>query len=313
MAERATDDDPVAEFLSVKSEAAAAPDPRFDRLRRTLAGVRRGMLLSVVPSLIVILAFVAFVALVFWKRIVVVIPSGEAGVRYALFGGGTVTDTVYGEGLHIISPLDAMSIYDTRSQMALHSITVLTNKGLPVTLDIAIRYHPEYEMLGLLHQRVGPNYLQTVVIPQVESVLRRNIGKADPEDIYTNKAGILTEIIARAIDETGQQFVTIEDIIIRSVELPPDVKDAIARKLVQQQEAQAYEFRLVTERHEAERKEIEANGIRAFNQIVSTNLSDPLLRWEAIKSTSDLARSSNAKTVVIGGGGASPSLILGGQ
>ena len=250
------------------------------------------------------------VTLYYWNTVIVVIRSGEAGALYRLFQGGTVTDYVYPEGLHILWPWNSMHIYNTRIQTVLHEFSVLTNKGLPIHLKLAIRYHPEYEMVGLLHQKVGPNYVNTIVVPQIESVLRKNIGKNDPEDIYTNKEGILTTIIVKAIEEAGQKFVFIEDIIIRSVELPTEVKDAIAEKLVHQQKERAYEFRLEAERREAERKAIEAEGIRAYQDTIAKTLTRDLLDWHGINATLEISKSENAKVVVIGSGEKGMPLIL---
>lgn len=220
-----------------------------------------------------------------------------------------MTDYVYPEGLHAFWPWDRLYDYDTKVQVVLSDITVLTNKGLPIELKLAIRYHPEYDMLGLLHQKVGPEYVQKIVLPQVESVLRRNIGKEEPEAIYTNKEGVLTNIITRAIEETSEKFVSIDDIIIREVILPDQVRKAINEKLVYQQQEQAYEFRLTSEQKEAERKRIEADGIRVYQEIVNRSLTENLLRWEHIKSMSDLARSSNSKVVVMGTGQSLPMIL----
>jgi regulator of protease activity HflC (stomatin/prohibitin superfamily) len=246
----------------------------------------------------------------FWQRIIYVIPAGHGGVLYRTFGDGTVTDYVYPEGFHAIFPWDRLSDYDTKVQLVLSDITVLTNKGLPIELKLAIRYHPEYDMLGLLHQKVGPDYVQKIVLPQVESVLRRNIGKEEPEAIYTNKEGVLTNIIARAIEETSEKFVSIDDIIIREVILPDDVRRAINEKLVYQQRDQAYEFRLTAEQKESERKKIEAEGIRVSQEIVNRSLTANLLEWEHIKAINDLSRSNNAKVVVMDTGKQVPPLII---
>ncbi len=265
------------------------------------------------PVVLIASLIVGLLALYFWSRVFVVVRSGEAGALYRLFWGGTVTDYVYPEGLHIVWPWNSMTIYNLRVQTVLHEFSVLTNKGLPIHLKLAIRYHPEYEMVGVLHKRVGPDYVHTIVVPQVESVLRRNIGKHDPEDIYTNKEGILTDIIVRAIEEAGQKFVYIDDIIIRTVALPDDVRDAIEDKLVYQQRWQAYEFRLAEERQEAERKQIEAEGIRAYQATVKETLDDQLIRWQGVQATLRLSESENAKVVVIGAGENGLPVILGSQ
>ncbi|NJL72145.1 MAG: prohibitin family protein [Candidatus Competibacteraceae bacterium] len=287
---------------AVKGRSAALP-----RRRSWVQRSGRGAL----PFVSVAVLVTVLVIMYFWNTVVVVVKSGEAGALYRMFQGGTVTDYVYPEGLHILWPWNRMHIYDTRVQTAYHAFEVLTNKGLPITLKLAIRYQPEYEMVALLHQRVGPDYVQKIVVPQIESVLRRNIGKNDPEDIYTNKEGILTDIIVKAIEEAGQKFVYIDDIIIRTVELPQDIKDAIEEKLVHQQQWQAYEFRLAAERQEAERKRIEAQGISDYQETVAKTLSPDLLRWQGILATEQLAGSANAKVVVIGNGEKGLPIILG--
>ncbi len=296
--------------------AGPAPHDTDGRARRLAAQVRRGVRRtaeSLLPVALITVLVVGLALIYLFNHIVIVIRSGEAGALYRLFYGGTQTDYVYPEGIHILWPWNKMHIYNTRVQTVLHEFKVLTNKGLPIELKLAIRYHPEYEMVGLLHQRVGPNYVNTIVVPQIESVLRRNIGRRDPEDIYTNKEGILTDIIVRAIEEAGQKFVYIDDIIIRSVTLPEAVKLAIDEKLVYQQQWQAYEFRLARETQEAERKRIEAQGIRDYQATIAETLDEKVLQWQGIQATVSLSESENSKVVVIGSGENGLPIILGGQ
>lgn len=270
--------------------------------------LRRGLRKSI-PWLLLVLVLIAIAALYLYREIVVLVKDGEAGVLYRTFQDGVDTEQIFGEGIHFIYPWDAMTIYNRRIQTTLHEFKVLTNKGLPISLSLAIRYYPEYEMIGVLHQTVGPDYVNTIVIPQIESVLRRDIGRRNPEDIYTNKEGILTSIVLRAIEEAGQKFVQIDDIIIRSVELPQDVKDAIDDKIVQQQLWQAYEFRLAAERQEAERKRIEARGVSDFNALIAESLQDDVLSYRGIEATKELAQSTNSKLVIIGGANGLPLIL----
>lgn len=263
-----------------------------------------------IPYLIVIILIILLIVVFFWSRIFYLIRSGEAGVLYQLFWG-TVTDYVYSEGLHIIAPWDKMYIYNVRIQTALHQFDVLTNKGLPIHLDLAIRFRPEYDMVAVLHQQVGPDYINTIIIPQIESVLRKNIGHLNPEDIYVNKEGILSKIIVRALEEAGQKFVIVDDVIIRRVELPDQVKQAIENKLVEEQAHQAYEFKLKREEQEADRKRIEARGIQDYQDIINQTLNDKLIKWQGVQATLQLSESENAKVIVIGAGENGLPIILG--
>lgn len=246
-----------------------------------------------------------------YPAVVRVVPAGAAGVIYKPLRGGTVTDRIFGEGVHVKYPWDTLYVYNTRIQTILHDFTVLTNKGLPVTLRLAIRFHPEREMIGRLHKQVGPNYAETIIVYQIESVLRKRLGKEDPEDIYTNRSGTLTDVFENAIEEVGQRYVRITDVIIREIVLPSQVVAAIEEKLVHQQKLEAYEFRLETQAREAERMRIEAAGIRDYQATINETLSKDLIVWQGVNATVELAQSDNAKIVVVGSGDKGLPVILG--
>lgn len=279
--------------------AQVAPAPAGRRSRRR----RRPFVLLGIEILALILVF-------FWDRIFIVIHSGEAGILWNRFSG-TQVGQVYGEGLRIISPLNRMYVYEVRKQVVIHQLDVLSAEGLRVHLDLAIRYQPAYDLLGMLHERIGPDYLQRVVIPQTESVLRKELGNATALQIYTDERGVLTRTLVTAAQEAGRNFVELEDIIIRRVQLPETVRTAIEQKLTQQQLLQSYRFRVQSAEQEAERQRIEAGGIRDYQQIVGETLTDRLLTHQGIIATRDIAESKNPKTVVIGTGDVRVPIIVG--
>jgi len=264
------------------------------------------------PFLIVFLLLVALIVVFFWQRILITIDSGEAGVLFRRFTG-TEIDKIYSEGFYIISPLDTMYIYETRNQVAFHEFDVLSVKGLRIHLSMAIRYRPEYDLLGILHQSIGPDYLQRVILPQIESVMRKQLGNYGAEQIYTNEEGLLTNAILLALDEVGRNYVEVEDVIIRSLELPETIVTAIETKLSQQEHLKSYEFRLKIATEEAERIRIEAEGINRYQSIINQSLTKEMLAFKGIEATKELAESQNAKIVVIGAGKNGLPIILGGQ
>jgi regulator of protease activity HflC (stomatin/prohibitin superfamily) len=270
-------------------------------------------ILDKLPYFILLFLLMLLIIIFFWPRIFVSIHAGEAGVLYDRFGIGTVVDYVYPEGFHVVNPFNVMNVYNTRVQIILHDFTVLTKTGLPIELKIAVRFQPIYELVGVLHQEVGPEYPDKIILPQIESVLRRNIGQYTPEDIYTNKRGILTNIITLALEEVGRKYVIVDDIIIRTVQLPRTVETSIEQKLIEEQRYKTYEFILAREKEEAERKLIEAKGIRDYQAVISETLSPDLLRWQGIQATRAIAESENAKVVVIGNGEQGLPIILGAQ
>jgi regulator of protease activity HflC (stomatin/prohibitin superfamily) len=250
--------------------------------------------------------------IILWNRVVIPIRSGEAGVLYRFFTG-TEQEKIYGEGVHIILPFDTMHIYNVRLQTKERRYSLLTKDGLPVDLSVAIRYRPDLRLLPLLHVTVGPEYLDKVVFPETEAVLRRAVGQYGPEEVYTSKRGFLESIVVSSLTNVENRYILIDDVLVRSVSLPEMVRSAIERKLTLLEERKAYLYRLEIEAEEAKRKKIEATGIKDYQDIVKKSLTPDLLRWQGIQATRDLATSPNAKTVVIGAGKDGMPLILGGD
>lgn len=253
---------------------------------------------------------VLFIAVCFFRSIAIFVNAGEAGVRFWRFYG-TEIDRVYGEGIHIIPPWDRMEIYSVRVQATEHTARLLTSNGLEMKFSLSIRHHPEYKMLGLLHQRIGHDYVQKVVIPEIDEVLRKYVGRYTAEEVYTTKRGVLERIFSEAIENVEQAYVLVDRVLIRSIELPATIQRAVEAKLEQKQVAETYEYLLLKEQSEAMRKQIEAVGQRTYNEILSASLTENLLRWKGIEATRDLAKSENAKVIVIGNGHDGLPVILG--
>jgi len=254
------------------------------------------------PLVIVTVLILLFIVVYFWPRIFITIKSGEGGVLFSRFFGGTITDRIYAEGFHIIAPWDIMNIYNVRVQQARHEMSVLTIKGMPIRLSLSIRYQPDYYVLGVLHQKVGPQYVDKIVIPEVEATLRTIIGNYEAEEVYSTKRGIVQKFVSEAVNQISERFVRVDDVLITNVELPKLIREAIDLKLEQKQRAQAYEYILQKETKEAERKRIEAKGIKDYNDIIASSLSEQILTWKGVLATLKISESENAKVIVIGSG-----------
>ena len=152
------------------------------------------------------------------------------------------------EGLHFVAPWDELFIYDLRLQATTEKINAISKDGVAVTAQINVRYQLAHRAVAVLHKFIGPQYLETVITPEIGSQAREVISK--------------------------------------------------------------FKFRIESEAQESKRKQIEANGIAAFQQTVSKGISDSYLRWRGIDATVRLAQSPNAKIVVIGAGKDGLPIIL---
>ena len=245
----------------------------------------------------------------------VTIGSGEAGVLYKTFGGGVVTDEApMGEGFHIVAPWNKVYVYEVRQQELFEKMRVLSSNGLEIQIDGSAWYQPVYGDLGKLHQTLGENYLQRVIQPAIRSAARSVVGRYTPEQLYSTKRdAIQDEIFVETKKILEKQFVQLNEVLVRDVTLPPTIKEAIERKLKQEQESLEYEFRLVTAAKEAEKQRIEAQGKADANRILSASLTDKILQDKGIEATMKLSESNNSKVIVIGSGESGLPIILGNQ
>ncbi|MEX2595672.1 MAG: prohibitin family protein [Salibacteraceae bacterium] len=239
------------------------------------------------------------------------IDSGEAGVLYRKFSDGVDTTWTYSEGFHILAPWNTMFIYEVRQQEIFEQMTVLSSNGLDIKIDASIWFQPIYDKLGRLHKEKGGNYIDRVIMPSIRSATRSVLGRYTPEQIYSSKRdAIQVEIFEETRDLLDDQYVQINNVLVRDITLPPTIKEAIERKLRQEQESLEYEFRLEKAEKEAERQRIEAEGKAAANKILSASITDQILKEKGIEATIKLSESSNAKVVVIGSGKDGMPLIL---
>ncbi|TBN06561.1 prohibitin family protein [Hyunsoonleella flava] len=261
---------------------------------------------------IIVVAIILFVLL---AKSAVTIGSGEAGVLYKTFGGGVVTDEApMGEGFHIVAPWNKVYIYEVRQQELFEKMRVLSSNGLEIQIDGSAWYQPVYKDLGKLHQTLGENYLQRVIQPAIRSAARSVVGRYTPEQLYSTKRdAIQDEIFAETKKILDKQYVQLNEVLVRDVTLPNTIKEAIERKLRQEQESLEYEFRLVTAEKEAQKQIIEAEGKAKSNKILSASLTDKILQDKGIEATMKLSESPNSKVIVIGSGDSGLPIILGNQ
>lgn len=255
-----------------------------------------------------------FVLVVCWERIVITIPAGHGGVQwYLLFGGTRKAENSLGEGIHVIFPWNRIYIYNLRLQNYDTSYDVVTNDGLQVEVGVSFRWRANTAQVGGLHQKYGRQYRDTLLVPAIGSISRHVLSRHTVEDLVSDKRGTIEDQIYRDVvsgsvsdgigslsSNNNSNVVILEDILITRVRLPAKVRAAIEAKLQQAQIVEEYAYRVQRESLESQRKAVEAEGIRKFQEIVASNMTNNYLRWRGIEATLELARSPNSKVVVIG-------------
>jgi regulator of protease activity HflC (stomatin/prohibitin superfamily) len=288
------------------------------------------------------------VATVLFPFVVITVPSGMVGVLWKRFNGydlycwcfvgrGTILDPreLRDEGLHLVWPWDRLFIYELRLQSATQTYNAISKDGVSVTAQISIRFQLLHNPVAVLHKFIGPQYLASVVGPEIGSQAREVISQYTAQEVYTSREAIQDKIREKSQRSLGahldqlvqpeameqpdpkhfkeflQNSIQILDTLVLSIELPPAIVAAINRQTEQFYQIQEYKFRVEREVEEAKRKQIEANGVAAFQRTVSKGISDSYLRWRGIEATLALAQSRNAKIVIIGSGKEGLPIILG--
>jgi prohibitin 1 len=235
-----------------------------------------------------------------------VVPPGNVGVLVLL---GKVYGTIP-EGVHLVNPLASMELMSVRTKEVFEHAEAPSKEGLNVVLEVSCLYHLKSDKADEVYRSIGPNYEEVVIKPQFRAAIRDNTVKHESKDLYTSGREVITnEIFTELVSDLNPRGIEVEKILLRRVQLPQMVSDAINAKLAADQEAQQMQFVLAKERQEAERKRIEAQGIQDFQKIVSQGLTDQLLRWKGIEATRLLAESKNSKTIIVGGKDGLPLIL----
>jgi prohibitin 1 len=258
---------------------------------------------------------VLMVLVIFSSATFLTIDAGERGVLFRRFDGGIDKTTVYTPGFHVLAPWNTMHVYDVREKQIEEKIDALSNNGLNIALDVTVRVNPQYDKIGILHEKFGKDYINTLVRSEVRSAVREAIGKFTPEELYSTRRDEVQTLIQTELEESlGANNIELQATLIRDIGLPDKVRSAIEDKLEAEQSSLKYEFILTKERQEAERRIIEAEAKARANQILNASLSANILKDKGIEATLELANSPNSKIIIVGGEGSGGlPLILGGN
>lgn len=241
------------------------------------------------------------------------IEPGQIGVK-TLFG--KVQNDVLPSGLNFINPLLEIRRMDVKTQNYTMSgiadegnkssddaIRVLTADGLEVTIDLTVLYKLLPSDAPKIVRETGSDYTDKIVRPLARTKIRDNAVYYDAVSLYSTKRDEFQQRIFKSIDDDfKKRGLVLEQLLVRNITLPQSVKSTIEQKINAEQDAQKMQFVLQKEKQEAERKRVEAQGISDYQRIINTGLTSQQLQYEQIKAYLELAKSPNAKVIVMGKG-----------
>jgi prohibitin 1 len=229
-----------------------------------------------------------------------VVPAGNVGVLDTF---GIVSERALPSGISLKNPLARVITMPIKTQELKETMDVPSKEGLSVQLEASVLFHLDPTKAPEIYKTVGRNYVEILLEPQFRSVTRGVTSLYEAKALYTSVREELAQLVAKDLRlAVGPRGVFIENIPLRRVGLPQGLMASIEEKLRAEQESQRMQFVLTKEKQEAERKRIEAQGIADFQTIVTKGISDNLLRWKGIEATLEIAKSNNAKVIIVGSG-----------
>ena len=267
--------------------------------------LKRGENARLVGILLVALAFVVLLL-----SCVRMIGPGEVGVK-VLFG--RVLEDPLPSGLHLVNPFISVQKMSIRTQEYTMSkrrgegtirgddaISALTSEGLAIELDVTVWYHLEPSLAWKVYRDIGLNYVGKIVRPAIRTAIRNAAALYSVNDIYSaNREKVAEYIFEELKEDLEPKGITVEDVLLRNVNLPERVRRAIDEKIAAEQEAQKMKYVLQREEQEAKRKEVEAKGIARAQKIIANSLSRNYLQWYYIQTLKEMVNSPNNTVIVM--------------
>ena len=290
-------------------------------LKRMVASVLRAMQQHLMGWLIAVLLLTGGL-IILWSRIILIVHGGELATLYRPLAGGIDLQRVYGEGVHVIYPWNSATKYDARIQIHKVDLQLLTADQLEAQVSVTFQYEISPNSVPLLHKYAGPDYLQKMIVPQVVSIVREMVAKHGSKSAYTNEIQQVIKDIAITADSviidelsppglSNVRLVHINAVQLAAITYPEAVKTAIQNKMIEAQNADAYQYKIESSTKEAERKIIEAQGIKQFQDIAFRGDLESYLRYRGIEATESLGKSENSKVLLFGSGSSGLPLVLG--
>lgn len=231
-----------------------------------------------------------------------VIREGEVGVKRTL---GTYKEKPFTNGLKWFNPFTTSIVkVSTQTENLEVGLTIPSKEGLNIQSEVSILYNViPTDAPGIL-RTIGPEYERNIILPVFRSAVADVSARFFAKDMHTGERGKIEEEIRSQMDKLLQgKGLEVEAVLLKSIQMPPSLARAIEEKLEAEQNAQRMEFILLQEKREAERKRIQAEGVRDAQNIISQGLDPMLLQFKAIEAFMELSKSNNAKVIITDGKG----------
>ncbi|OEJ99828.1 prohibitin family protein [Roseivirga misakiensis] len=228
-----------------------------------------------------------------------VIRPGEVGVKQKM---GKLSDQSKASGSIWYNPLSSRVIkVSTQTENLELTISLPSKEGLSITSQISILYQVNAEKVTQVVEDLGLNF-EPIIANIFRSASADVCSKYSAKDMHSGmRANIEGAIATRMSEILNDKGILIEEVLLKSIQLPAALANSIEQKLQAEQDALRMKFILDREKLEAERKLIAAKGTRDAQKILAEGLTKQILEFKSIEAFIELAKSQNSKVIITDG------------
>jgi prohibitin 1 len=229
-----------------------------------------------------------------------IVRQGEVGIKRKV---GKLDEKIHLPGPVGFNPFTTKVLkVSTQTENLEVQLDLPSKEGLTIRSQISILYHVKPESAPMILQNVGMSYENTLILSVFRSAAADVTSRFMAKDMHTGERVAIEKEITEMMDkQLNSRGFDIEAVLLKSIQLPQGLSEAIQLKLEAEQQAQQMEFVLDRERREAERKKIEAEGLRESQKIISEGLNEMFIRWKSLEVFRQLSGSTNSKIIITDG------------
>lgn len=306
------------------------------------------------PAIFLIIAIIFTVVVL---KPFTIINSGEVGIK---INTGKFEEKPLAAGLHFFIPvLQKIIPVNTRIRLITYSnvqtgalgdnyrgfegglrrnpaITVLDKRGLTVNIDIAVQYRLKPESAPATIEKWGSSWEEKIINSKVREVVRDVVGQYTAEQLPEMRNQIASAIevkVKDSVDSLANKPAILESVELRTINLPPKIKDQIERvqiakqdvTIAEQEKAKAKQQALkaaevakgvaqknrIEAQGEADKIRIESESQARANELISRSLTTELLQLKQIQTQgkfNDALRVNKDAQIFLTPGGAVPNI-----
>lgn len=228
-----------------------------------------------------------------------VVRPGEVGVKQKL---GKLSERTETQGTVWFNPFTT-KVLKTNVQVndIELSLSLPSKEGLSVVAQISILYRIDEASVPKVINNLGFGY-ETIISNVFRSASSDVCSKYFAKDMHSGMRAEIEEAIRVKMSETlNEQGIFVNAVLMKSIQLPAGLASSIEQKLQAEQDAMRMEFILQQATLEAERKIIEATGVKDAQKILSEGLTDNIIKIRSIEAFMELSKSANSKVIITDG------------